>query len=87
MPAFQPDPIDYRTPLMLAASAGDLCELFTCILDGADVNAKDHNGWTALTFACWFGHYEIVTQLLDSNAEPNTCESYDMIDTPLSIAS
>src|SRR5690349_3238374 len=86
MPAVQPDPLDDRTPLMRAACAGDLCELFDLLLAGAPVDAQDSERWTALSYACWHGQYEIAQQLLDSGADPNVQESYSMVHTPLSLA-
>lgn len=86
MPAVQPDPIDGRTALMHAAGEDDLCLLFELLLDGADVQTQDGNGWTALTHASALGHYEIAQQLLDSGADPDVHRSYDMKDTPLSMA-
>ena len=86
MPASQPDPIDDRTPLMLAACADDLCALFEEILAGAEIDKLDSRRWTALSYACRRGHYEIVRQLLDSGANPNVHGSYDMVETPLSLA-
>lgn len=86
MPAFQPDPIDDRTPLMLAACENDLVGLFEHLLDTVEIDAQDSRKWTALTYAASLGHYEIVTQLLDSGADPNIHASYDMVHTPLSIA-
>ncbi len=86
MPATRPDRIDDRTPLMLAACADDLCTLFEVILEGADVDAQDADGWTALTHACAKAHYEIAQQLLDSGAGLDVQESNSMKDTPLSMA-
>jgi ankyrin repeat protein len=37
-------------------------------------------------YACWYNQYEIAQQLLDSGADPNIHRSYDMVETPLSIA-
>jgi len=85
MPA-QPDPVDDRSALMLAVCASDLCELFDVLLSGAHVDQQDSRQWTALSYACWYGNYEIVQQLLDSGADPNIHKSYAMVDTPLSIA-
>jgi len=33
-----------------------------------DVNALDRNGRSALTYACFYGDYDLVKTLLDSNA-------------------
>lgn len=86
MPTARPDPIDDRTPLMLAACSGNLCSLFDLILSGAEIDKQNSRRWTALMYACWFNQYEIVQQLLDSGADPNIHKSYDMVETPLSIA-
>ena len=86
MPSCRPDPIDDRTPLMLAACANDLCALFEEILSGAEIDRRDSTRWTALSYACSRGHYEIASQLLDSGADPNVHRSYDMVETPLSLA-
>lgn len=71
---------------MLAACADAVCELFEIVLTGVPIDQQDSNRWTALSYACWYGHYEIVQQLLDSGADPNVHASYAMVDTPLSIA-
>jgi len=71
---------------MLATCAGDMCEMFDLLLSGAPVDQQDSRQWTALSYACWYGHYELAQQLLDSGADPNIHESYSMLDTPLSLA-
>jgi ankyrin repeat protein len=86
MPAFQPDPIDDRTALMLATCAGDSSEVFELLLHSAAHDTRDSREWTALTYACWFGHYDIAKQLLDAGADPDVHESYSMADTPLGVA-
>ncbi len=86
MPSSRPDPVDDRTPLMRAACAGDLCELFDLLLSGVPVDAQDSQRWTALSYACWHREYEIANQLLDSGADPDVHESYAMEFTPLSLA-
>lgn len=42
------------------------------ITQGADVNAKESSGWTALMFATMLGETEIVKILLDAGAEVNS---------------
>ena len=71
---------------MRAACADDLCELFDLLLSGVPTDQQDSRQWTALSYACLHGHYEIVQQLLDSGADPNVYQSYAMIDAPLSLA-
>lgn len=39
------------TPLMRAAEFGDVSVVEKMVLAGADVNAKDENGWTALMYS------------------------------------
>ncbi len=49
-----------QTPLMLAA-LNNRKELVTFLLaNGADINAKNEEGWTALSRAQEFGHNEVV---------------------------
>ena len=38
---------------------------------GADVNARDTDGWTPLHEAAWAGHAEVVRVLLDKGADVN----------------
>lgn len=56
------------TPLMLAAAHGHL-ETVRALLDlGADVNAEDMTGWTALHAAARNGYPDIVRLLLERGA-------------------
>jgi ankyrin repeat protein len=63
-----------------AMSADDFVELCgkgtpqqvqTAIDAGADVDAKDHNGRTALMQAAWFGNKEAISLLLKAGADIN----------------
>ena len=60
---------DGETCLMIAANDGhlDICRLL--IDKGAQVNAKDINGWTPLHLASWEGRIEIVRLLCDHVAD------------------
>ena len=54
-----------------AAYYGDLCEVERLLAAGANVNAKDRNGITALMAASLEGHREVVALLLARGAEIN----------------
>ena len=38
------------------------------LIQGAEVNTRDHCGWTPLHESCNYGHLEIASLLLDSKA-------------------
>ena len=68
------------TPLMTAAYRGDVSAMREIIAQGADVNATNRVGWTALHFAAgatpirdqvYRGSPEAATLLLDKGADPN----------------
>ena len=61
--------IEGRTPLMRAASDGDLLEVVALLQEGADVNARDVDGDTALMFAAFNGHHLTVKLLLGHGAD------------------
>lgn len=67
---------------MLAACAGDLCEVFGLLLSGVDVNKTHENGPRSLCIL----ESELRNRLLDSGAEPNIHQSCEMVETPLSTA-
>ena len=48
---------------------------------GADVNAKDEDGWTPLHWAAWEGHRQITELLIVSDADVNAKDEIGM--TPL----
>jgi len=61
------------TELMAAAYAGDLERVQQLLAAGADVNATDDSGWTALMKACYNtehkrGFAEVVQALIDAGA-------------------
>ena len=57
------------TPLMTAASNGNLAEARRLINNGADVNEQDANGTTALMDAVYGGNIHIVKALLKAGAK------------------
>lgn len=63
-----------RTPLMAAAGRGDLAEVRRLLAEGADVNAADAMGFTALFHACYNGdedrgYPDVVRALLEAGAD------------------
>lgn len=54
---------------MVAASKGKSSFVRELLAHGADPNAEDNDNWTALLCAAKEGHYDIVLQLLEHNAE------------------
>ena len=52
-----------------AASRGDHKTITALLADGADLHARDDDGWTPLHIAAWEGHREVITALLDARAD------------------
>src|SRR5437763_940845 len=64
-----------RTPLMVAAKAGNK-EMVELLLGWeADVNARDQRGYTALMYAAWKGHADIVRVLIDRGADVRSVDN------------
>lgn len=61
--------------LIEAAEAGDLATLEALIKAGADVNARDYIGETALMHAALNGNVAIVKALIDAGADVNAATS------------
>jgi hypothetical protein len=59
------------TPIIIAAAEGHLEMVKLLIAKGADVNAKNAFGRTALMFASKYGFLDIVKALLQARADPN----------------
>ncbi len=53
-----------RTPLMKAAKEGNVSLMEDLLYSGANINAQDNDGWTALMFAARFSKNEKATALL-----------------------
>lgn len=60
-----------KTPLMFWAAVGDVTNVRVLIMRGAEVNAVDHDGDTALLYAISKGHLDIAELLLRHGADPN----------------
>ena len=58
------------TPLMKASMNGNITQVKQFI-NKKSINATSSYGWTALMFASWKGHEDIVNLLLDKGANPN----------------
>ena len=63
---------DKNTPLMEKVIADDPAAVSKLIKEGADVNAKNNYGWTALSHAARSGNAELVKLLLEHGADVNT---------------
>lgn len=61
----------YNENLFEAAKRGDLDEVNCLLASGAEVNAKQYNGTTALMEASVNGHKEVVLALLNMGADVN----------------
>ncbi|MCA1614837.1 MAG: ankyrin repeat domain-containing protein [Acidobacteria bacterium] len=57
------------TELMVAASRGDLPRVEALLRDGAEVNARDAFGQTALIYAAGAGHQTVAEELIDGGAD------------------
>ena len=59
--------MNYR--LLKAIEKGNLELVKELLEQGAEINARDKYGWTALHFASLYGHLEIVKELHEAGAE------------------
>lgn len=67
-----------QTLLMKAAKTGNEWQLSHLIRSGADINAKDKDGWTALMYAVRYQEsLGAVNQLINSNADVKAKNNYD----------
>jgi ankyrin repeat protein len=60
-----------RTALMLGASVANRYYIQRLIENYADVNLVDNFGWSALVFAIYYSHVDILKELLDANIAMN----------------
>jgi hypothetical protein len=70
--------------LYQAIMARDIDRIKSIISKGADVNAKDRQGWTSLHTALWYGNNEMVELLISEGADVNARD--DSGNTPLHFA-
>lgn len=64
-----PDQEKLNKALLEATKDNDLEELKALLKKGADVNAQDKDGWTALLIAIFLGHQEIAKRLVLAKAK------------------
>ena len=62
-------PVVAAPPLFAATMKNEASKVSELLASGADVNARDANGWTALMLAGYNGNRTIVQSLLDKGAE------------------
>lgn len=78
----KPVPKIYSTPLIKAASEGNVQEVAELLADGVSVNSHDSEGRTALIAAAYLGKNEICSLLLDNSAslKPKDKDGYSALD-------
>eukprot|EP00428_Durinskia_dybowskii_P023084 CAMPEP_0170245604 /NCGR_PEP_ID=MMETSP0116_2-20130129/22587_1 /TAXON_ID=400756 /ORGANISM="Durinskia baltica, Strain CSIRO CS-38" /LENGTH=231 /DNA_ID=CAMNT_0010496477 /DNA_START=76 /DNA_END=771 /DNA_ORIENTATION=+ len=72
------------TALMFSSQAGSSECVRRLLWAGAEVNAVEEDGWSALHFAAKEGHYEVCAALLQGRANPQLVNGDDQ--TPLQLA-
>src|SRR6266513_1845337 len=65
---------DLDGKLLEAAKARNTAEVQKLLGQGADANAKDNAGWTALIWAAYFGRNDSVRALLEKGADVNAMD-------------
>lgn len=70
--------------LLLAASRGNISEVNACLEKGANVNARNEYGYSALNAAAREGHLEVVKRLVEAGADIENTGGADI--TPLMSA-
>jgi hypothetical protein len=71
------------TPLARAAQAGDAASVAALVARGADVNARDAEGYTPLAYAARVGDGAALKSLIDAKADPNARDCASQGWTPL----
>ena len=75
---------DSYKPATLAAKSGCLAMVELMIQEDCDINARDENGWNALHFASYYGHYQLIERLIASDVSAKVTTSRK--ETPLLLA-
>jgi TonB family protein len=84
MPEHQPGDDPSVTPLMRAVRDGESKEFKSLLKRGADINAKDSYGWSALYYAVTRDDFNMVKALAERGADVNATD--DLGDTVLMAA-
>ena len=71
--------------LIESAKIGDIQKVSTLLAQGAEINATDNQGVTALSWSSYNGHAEVVKTLIDGGADINHQDNDGM--TALMVAS
>ena len=64
-------PAGSHPKLLKAATANDVSKVNEALTEGADKDAKDSAGWTALMWGAWNGNRDTVQALIDDGANLN----------------
>lgn len=75
---------DSYKPATLAAKSGCLAMVELMMQENCDIDARDENGWNALHFASYHGHYHVIDRLIASNVSTKATTSRK--ETPLLFA-
>ena len=75
---------DSHKPATLAAKSGSLAMVELMMKENCDANASDENGWNALHFASYYGHYQVIERLIANDVSTNATTSKK--ETPLLFA-
>ena len=70
------DSVAVEQQLREAAKVGDIALVRNLLDKGANVNAKDRNGWTPLMRAAWPGQTEVARLLLEKGADINAKDHF-----------
>ena len=65
-----------NTLLIKAVAAGNIKNAKNLLKQGADVDARDENGWTAMMLAVWMRHFDFADYLLDNGANIDAKDIY-----------